>query len=191
MEKKRINGRYKTGFTLIELLVVIAIIGILSAIGLTTLHGARERARDAKRKSDFVQIRTALTMFYDDNNEVYPGPGTTQYQAEDMSVRLNGKLVTAYLSKAITDDGNAATGYYYAYASDGDVNVDNAKTYALLAHLEGSQQTKIWILNSKGRTGEFSRVDPAPGAETDYSNYECRNRSGHMNVCVDPPIIIP
>ncbi|MFA6512309.1 MAG: prepilin-type N-terminal cleavage/methylation domain-containing protein, partial [Patescibacteria group bacterium] len=31
----------KKGFTLIELLVVIAIIGILSAIGLVSLNGAR------------------------------------------------------------------------------------------------------------------------------------------------------
>lgn len=38
---------YRPGFTLIELLVVIAIIGILSAIGLVILNGARERVPDA------------------------------------------------------------------------------------------------------------------------------------------------
>ncbi|MFH2097092.1 MAG: type II secretion system protein [bacterium] len=63
----------KKGFTLIELLVVIAIIGILSAIGLVSLNGAREKARDAQAKSDIGQMRTALTLYADDNGGGYPG----------------------------------------------------------------------------------------------------------------------
>ena len=59
------------GFTLIELLVVIAIIGILASVVLASLNSARTKSRDAVRKSDLGQLRTALEMYYADNG-VYP-----------------------------------------------------------------------------------------------------------------------
>ncbi len=62
------------GFTLIELLVVIAIIGLLSSVVLASLNGARQKARDAQRVSHLTQIRTALEMYYSDNNS-YPNSG--------------------------------------------------------------------------------------------------------------------
>src|SRR3989338_1593038 len=64
----------RRGFTLIELLVVVAIIGLLSSIVLTSLNGARVKARDAKRMEDLRQIRIAIELFYDDNN-YYPSAG--------------------------------------------------------------------------------------------------------------------
>ncbi len=54
-----------------ELLVVIAIIGILSSIVLTSLSGARERAKDGRRISDIKQIQLALELYYDVNSN-YP-----------------------------------------------------------------------------------------------------------------------
>lgn len=56
------------GFTLIELLIVIAIIGILAAFVLTNLQGVRERARDARRKSDLNALKTSLRLYYNDQN---------------------------------------------------------------------------------------------------------------------------
>ncbi len=56
----------KLGFTLIELLIVITIIGILSALVMTNVQGVRERARDARRKSDLNSIKTSLRLYYND-----------------------------------------------------------------------------------------------------------------------------
>ena len=56
----------KKGFTLIELLVVISLIGILATLVIANMNSARERARDAQRKSDFRSIQTALRLYYND-----------------------------------------------------------------------------------------------------------------------------
>ena len=61
----------RKGFTLIELLVVISIIGILIAISVFGLQGARKSSRDAKRKADLQQIRSALEIYKADCNQ-YP-----------------------------------------------------------------------------------------------------------------------
>lgn len=61
-----IKVKKSEGFTLIELLVVIAIIGVLSGLVTVNLQDARERARDAQRKSDLRTIRNALELFKND-----------------------------------------------------------------------------------------------------------------------------
>lgn len=61
----------KKGFTLIELLVVIFIIGVLVAILLANILGARQRAEDVQRKSDLQQLKKALMIYYSEN-QTYP-----------------------------------------------------------------------------------------------------------------------
>ena len=61
--------RLQKGFTLIELLVVIAIIGILAAVVLVNVNGARTRARDAAIKSALAQVAIAQEQWYDTNNK--------------------------------------------------------------------------------------------------------------------------
>ena len=65
---------YKKGFTLVELLVVISLIGVLATLILANLNAARERGRDAVRKSDLRNIQTALRLYYNDNGG-YPIAG--------------------------------------------------------------------------------------------------------------------
>lgn len=117
-----------SGFTLIELLVVIAIIGLLSSVVLSSLNSAREKGRDAKRKSDMTQVRTALELYYDSNGK-YPGETYC-----DSSIGSSGSACPAPDSggwntnstfyKQITESGYISdlpvdpinnTNYYYYY----------------------------------------------------------------------------
>ena len=61
------------GFTLIELLLVIAIIGILVTIALIAINPIKiiNDTNDTKKRTEMNQIKAALQLYYNDNNE-YP-----------------------------------------------------------------------------------------------------------------------
>ena len=54
------------GFTLIEMLIVLSIIGMLIAVTLFGVGGARESTRNAQRKSDLETIRSAFELYKSD-----------------------------------------------------------------------------------------------------------------------------
>jgi prepilin-type N-terminal cleavage/methylation domain-containing protein len=66
MNKKRNNG-----FTLVELLVVIAIIGMLAAIIMPSISGAKKKANIAKAKTECLSIRDAIKAYVNTYNH-YP-----------------------------------------------------------------------------------------------------------------------
>ncbi len=71
------ENKARKGFTLIELLLVMAVIGILSAIVTVYLNQARGKGADAKVKSQVVQLRSAIEIYYINNiNYGLPVAGT-------------------------------------------------------------------------------------------------------------------
>lgn len=61
----------KQGFSLIELLVVITIITALLGVAIPNFLGARQRARDAKKKAELRELKSALRLYYNDYQK-YP-----------------------------------------------------------------------------------------------------------------------
>jgi len=74
-------------FTLIELLVVIAIIAILAAILFPVFAQAKEAAKKTQCLSNMKQIGTAMMMYLNDNEDVYPlaqrSPSMDEYSGTD------------------------------------------------------------------------------------------------------------
>lgn len=106
------NESVKKGFTLIELLVVISLIGILSTLILANLNSARERSRDAQRKSDLRNIQTALRLYYNDAGGY---PTNAQLPAWGSEFSKSGTIYMNVLPK----DPLSSQSYRYTYI-DGD-----------------------------------------------------------------------
>lgn len=103
----------EVGFTLIELLVVISIIGVLLALSVFGLQGARVSSRDAARKADLELIRSGLEIYKSDCG------GYPQALTFGSALVGNGTTCSAsntYISKIPPD---ALPDRNYSYSSDG------------------------------------------------------------------------
>lgn len=131
----------KKGFTLIELLIVITIIGILAALVITNVQGVRERARDARRKSDLTSIKSSLRLYYNDF-KAFPGSDNGNIVACSGSCSWGtssfGSDDTIYMNVLPTDPASTTSNpLSYAYYQ---INDDS---YALVANLENESDPDI------------------------------------------------
>ncbi len=132
------------GFTLIELLVVIAIIGVLASIIFVSLNGARAKARDAIKISDFRQISMALTLFYDANgrmpNNYNPCCGACEGQS--YYNQSMGELVSAGYLPAIPKSPGGGVYCYYNYGGNNPIGA------IMVTSLEMVPDTTTGVLSS-------------------------------------------
>jgi prepilin-type N-terminal cleavage/methylation domain-containing protein len=77
------HSRTRPAFTLVELLLVIAIIGILAALLMAALPGAKERARRLVCKNSARQFLLAVHMFGDDNEQRVPSGASNNGPLDD------------------------------------------------------------------------------------------------------------
>lgn len=122
IQMKNRNPSY--GFTLVEILVSATIIGLLSTIGISGFQAITRSGRDALRKSDLEQMRSALEIFKSENG-VYP-TGTASCQLS---------LPTGYINKVPSDPKTATYRYCYDWSNT------NALIYSICAHLENGDSS--------------------------------------------------
>ena len=120
----------KKGFTLIELLVVISIIGILMAISLFGMQGARESSRDARRKADLEMIRSGLEIYKSDC-DIYPAVLGSSLVGSGSPASC--AAANTYVSAVPADPLDPARSYRYARISN--------TVYELCASLEQGEGT--------------------------------------------------
>lgn len=126
------------GFTLIELLVVIAIIGILAALVLVALGNARDKANDARIKSNVGQLRTLAEVHYDSNNASYANFGACADGTVASCAGGIGASITSLRSDTTSAGGSV----------DGSSDADS---FCIISPLKSSATRKVCV----DASGEF------------------------------------
>lgn len=127
MPKKNLRG-----FTLIEILISLVIIGIIISMSTFALKGIKSSSRDAKRKADLEDVRSALEIYRTDCG-AYPA-SLTPGQPLVGSGTCAGNT---YMSTVPQDPLNSL-GYMYAYRSYSPYT-----TYFICAYLENVRTTQV------------------------------------------------
>lgn len=164
------------GFTLIELLVVISILGVLAGLIVNNLNDSRARARDARKKQNLAQMKTALRLYYNDY-QGYPassgfgGCGADRNYimgcgddgdeccpcSDDLDFAAGTSCTTTYMTSFPSEFGSNIISYYQT----------DSETFCLKADLENASDPDIVTSAEKCN----SACSPAIGRDLQSPEY--------------------
>lgn len=161
---QRSARRRSRGFTLIELLVVIAIIGILSAILIPTVGGARVSANKAKTKVLFSQWATAMEQFKQEYG-YYPriDNGTGKIVPERFAGALTGRDLAGDPIASASDARLCGNSKRIAFYALGVADLNEART-ALVDSFGNTDIAVYYDTNNDARINTVDRASVLPVA---------------------------
>ncbi|MFH1541040.1 MAG: prepilin-type N-terminal cleavage/methylation domain-containing protein [Elusimicrobiota bacterium] len=96
----------KKGFTLIELMIVVAIIGVLAAVAIPKFTDLIKKAKEGATKGSLGAFRSALTIYYGEQEGIYPYADTTAGGTDGASgseastfASVSGPFMTKYIDR--------------------------------------------------------------------------------------------
>lgn len=150
----------KRGFSLVEILIVVAIVGVLSSALIVTQRGSTAQSRDAERKADLRNLKTAIELYKNEHGR-YPlgcnsagswsGQIGTDYECADGS-RVYIRGIAEYIP-TLPDDpklNGTNSGYVYTTNAAGTVFKIMAKNTVEVENVNKSSEFKSCDVTDSG-----------------------------------------
>ncbi|MFA6896776.1 MAG: type II secretion system protein [Patescibacteria group bacterium] len=159
MKRKQYLRYSRNGFTLIELLVVISIIGVLSTIAMTSLNGARLKAKDAAimQSADSIMKAAQIDATASQDYSAYyffDWAGTANQVCDAQFGSTSNPASVRVACKSIVNNIGSSSGYrVFAYTAGAPY-----PKFTILVWLPGAQ--KFYCVGSNGASSATTLGSP-------------------------------